>query len=103
MSLAEVENIAVLQSFTLEGSGGHAPVANLIISGVLHEAHSGAFWCILRHTEKHTELLEKRLIKIVIACRATGTLENHLHQLRSIYTTGLLPILHIGVGSKFEV
>ena len=60
MSLAEVENMAALQLLTLEGSGGMLPQEILTL---------GAFWCILRYTEKHTELLEKRLItKIIIAC-----------------------------------
>ena len=51
------------------GVWGHAPPGNL--------GHSEAFWGILRHTEKHTELLEKRLIikKTIVACWATGTLE----------------------------
>ena len=61
MLLAEVENMAALQSFILGGSGGMLPKEILIISGVLRH--------ILRHTEKHTELLEKRLIiKTIIAC-----------------------------------
>ena len=55
MSLAEVENMATLQLFTLGGSGGMLPRENLILGA-------------LRHTEKHTELLEKRLIKVIIAC-----------------------------------
>ena len=61
MSLAEVENMGALQLFTVGGSGGMFPQEILIILGVLR--------CILRHTKKHTELLEKRLIiKIIIAC-----------------------------------
>ena len=55
MSLAEVENMAYLQPFTLGGSAGKLPQE---ILGVLR--------CILRHTEKHKELLEKRLIIIII-------------------------------------
>ena len=67
MPLAEVENMATLQLFTLGRSGGMFPQKVLMILVVLRciLVHSGAFWCILRHTEKHTELHEKRLnIKI---------------------------------------
>ena len=54
ISLAEVENMAAL-------SGGVLPEGFQVFWGV--------FWCILRHTEKHTDLLEKRLIiKIIIGC-----------------------------------
>ena len=49
MSLAEVANMAVLQLFTLGGSGDMLPQEILVILGVLR--------CILRDTEKHTELL----------------------------------------------
>ena len=58
--------MAALQLFTLGGggggeSGGMLPHEILMIIGVLRH--------ILRHREKHTELLEKRLIiKIIIAC-----------------------------------
>ena len=56
-AIVEVENMAALQSFTLRGLG-HAPPGKF-----------GAFWCILRHIEKHTELFEKRLIiEVIIAC-----------------------------------
>ena len=51
MSLAEVENMAALQLFTVGESGGMLPQENLINSGVLR--------CILVHSEKHTELLER--------------------------------------------
>ena len=44
MSLAEVENIAVLQPFTLEGSGALLPQRNLSI-----------LWCILVHSEAYRE------------------------------------------------
>ena len=68
MSIAEVEIMATLQLFTLGGCRGMLPQENLKISGVLRRIHC-AFWHILRHTEKHTELLEKRLItKMIIAC-----------------------------------
>ena len=62
MSLAEVENMAALQLFTLGGGGvwGHAPQEILVSLGSMR--------CILRHTEKHTELLEKSLIIIIIVC-----------------------------------
>ena len=61
MSLAEVENMAAQQPFTLGAIGGMLPQEILVILGVLR--------CILRHTEKHTELLEKSLIIIIItAC-----------------------------------
>ena len=50
MSLAEVENMAALLPFTLEGSGACSPRKFLVILGVMR--------CILKHTEKHTELLE---------------------------------------------
>ena len=61
MSLAELENMAALQLFTLGGSGGMLLQEILVILGVLR--------CILRHTEKHTELIEKSLIIIIItAC-----------------------------------
>ena len=59
MSLAEVEIMVALQPFILGGSGGMLPQESFVILGVLK--------CILRHTEKHTELLEKRLIIIIIA------------------------------------
>ena len=56
--LVEAQNMAVLQSFTLGESGRMLP----------HEI-LGVLRCILRHTEKHTEFLEKRLIIIIItAC-----------------------------------
>ena len=42
MSLAEVEKVATLQSFTLGGSGGMLPLESLVILGVLRY--------ILRHT-----------------------------------------------------
>ena len=61
MSLAEVEDVAAMHSLTLGGSGGMLRQEILVILG--------AFWCILRHTEKHTELLERRvIIVIIIAC-----------------------------------
>ena len=61
MSLAEVENMATLQLFTLGGVGGMLPQKILLILSILRR--------ILRHTEKHTKPLEKRLIiKIIIAC-----------------------------------
>jgi len=61
MSLAEVANMAALQLFTVGGSGGMLPQDILVILGVLR--------CILRDAEKHTELLEKSLIIIIItAC-----------------------------------
>ena len=47
MSLAEVENMAALQLFTLGGGGGvwgHAPPGNL-----------GAMRCILVHSEAYRE------------------------------------------------
>ena len=45
MSLAEVENMATLQSFTLGGSGGMLLQEMLIILGVLRHilVHSGAY------------------------------------------------------------
>ena len=61
---AEVVNIATLQSFTLGGSGGMLPEENLIILGVLRR--------ILMHSEKHTELLEKRLIIKTISAELLG-------------------------------
>ena len=64
MSLAEVENMATLQLFTLGGSGGMLPQEML---GVLRH--------ILVHSEayrEHTERLEKMLIIFIIACQATG-------------------------------
>ena len=53
MSLAEVENMAALQLFTLGGGGvwGHAPQEILVSLGSMR--------CILRHTEEHTELLDR--------------------------------------------
>ena len=51
---AEVENMAALQSFTLGMSGGMLPQA---ILGVLRH--------ILRHTGKHTELLERKQCGLV--------------------------------------
>ena len=64
MSLAEVENMAALHSFTLGGSGDMLPQEILVILDVLR--------CILVHSEAcreaHIELLEKRLIiKIILA------------------------------------
>ena len=66
MSLAKVENIGTLQLFIERGVWGHCPQETLVILGVLR-------WYILRHTEKHTELHEKRLIGqliiiIITAC-----------------------------------
>ena len=58
MTLAEVENMAALQSLTVGGSGGLLLQEILVILGVRRY--------ILRHTEKHTELLEKRIIIIII-------------------------------------
>ena len=55
MSLAEVENMTTLQLFTVGGSGG-----------MLTQEILGVLRCILRDTENHAELLEKRLI--IIAC-----------------------------------
>ena len=54
MSLAEVEDMATLQLFTVGGSGGMLPQEILIISGVLR--------CILVHSEK------RLIIKIINAC-----------------------------------
>ena len=45
MSLAEVENMAAQQPFTLGGSGGMLPQDILVILGVLR--------CILVHTEAY--------------------------------------------------
>ena len=59
MSLPELANMATLQLFILGGSGGMLLQEILVILGVLRVLR-----CILRHTEKHTELLEKRLIII---------------------------------------
>ena len=47
MSLAEVENMAALQLFTLGGSGGMLPREILVILGVLRR--------ILVHSEAYTE------------------------------------------------
>ena len=47
MSLAEVENMAALQSFTLGGCGGMLPQKILAILGVLR--------CILVHSEGYRE------------------------------------------------
>ena len=47
MSLAKVENMAVLQTFTLGGSGGMLPQDLLIILGVLRR--------ILVHSEAYRE------------------------------------------------
>ena len=57
MLLAEVENMATPQLFILGGCGGMLPKKILMILGVLRYILG-----ILRHTEKHTQLLEKRLI-----------------------------------------
>ena len=56
MSLAEVENMATLQLFTVGRSGGMLPQENLIISGLLRRivVHSEAY---MYASEKHTELL----------------------------------------------
>ena len=58
--MSEVENMAALQSFTVGGSGGM----------ILQEIFLGVLRCILVHSEayseKHTELLDKRLIGIII-------------------------------------
>ena len=45
MSLAEVENVATIQLFTLEGSGGMLSQENLVISGFLRRilVHSKAY------------------------------------------------------------
>ena len=62
MSLAEVENMAALQSFTVGKSGG-----------MLSQEMLGVLRCILVHSEayrEHTECLEKMLIiLIIIACQ----------------------------------
>ena len=47
MSLGEVENVAALQLFSLEGSGRMLPQENLVISGVLR--------CILVHSKAYRE------------------------------------------------
>ena len=47
MSLAEVENMAALQPFTLGVFGGMLPQEILVILGVLR--------CILVHSEAHRE------------------------------------------------
>ena len=60
MSLAEVENMAALQLFNVGGLGVWFCQEILGILDVLR--------CVLRHTEKHTELLEKKFIIIIIAC-----------------------------------
>ena len=60
MSLAEVENMAALQLFNVGGLGVWFPQEILGILDVLR--------CVLRHTEKHTELLEKKFIIIIIDC-----------------------------------
>ena len=60
----EIENMAAVQSFTLGGLGGMLPPKILVTL-----CSEGRLWCILRRTEKHTELLEKMLIIIIIiAC-----------------------------------
>ena len=60
-SLDEVVNMAGWKLFTLGASGGMFPQEIVMILGVLRR--------ILVHSEKHTEILEKRLIiKIIIAC-----------------------------------
>ena len=43
MSLAEVENVAALQSFTLGGSGGMLPQEIFVIQVRCSEAHSEAY------------------------------------------------------------
>ena len=54
--------MAALQSFTVGGLGGCSP-----------KKVWGTFWCILRLTEKCTELLKRRVIIIIlIACWAYG-------------------------------
>ena len=60
MSLAEVENRTALQSFTVRGAREMLLQEILVILGALR--------CILVHyeAEKYTELLEKRLIIIII-------------------------------------
>ena len=61
MSLGEVVNMAGWKLFTLGVPGGMFPQEIVMILGVLRR--------ILVHSEKHTEILEKRLIiKIIIAC-----------------------------------
>ena len=53
MSLAEVENMAALQLFSYSsGVRGYVPQRNICYFRC-SEVHFGAFWCILRHTEKH--------------------------------------------------
>jgi len=47
MSLAEVDNMATLQLFTVGGSGGMLPQEILVILGVLR--------CIVVHSEAHRE------------------------------------------------
>ena len=59
---AEVGNMATLWSFTLGGFGGGCSPGNFGHS----EVHSAAIWCNLRHTEKHTELLEGRVIIVLL-------------------------------------
>ena len=71
MSLAEVENMAVLQLFTLGGSGGLFSQKIMVILGVLR--------CILMYSEAYREThiasWEEAHHLIIIACWATGTLE----------------------------
>ena len=55
-----LENMAVLQLFTLGGLGACSPRKFLYFK--CSEAHSQF---ILRHTERHIEFLEKRLITLL--------------------------------------
>ena len=54
MSLAEVENKAILQPFTLEGSGALLPQRNL-----------GILWCILVHSEAYREVHGACILKTI--------------------------------------
>ena len=75
------------------------PQENLIISGVLR--------CILVHSEAYREAhkasWEEAQHKNHRCLLSYWNTRNHFHRLRSIYTVGLLSMLYIGVGSKFEV
>ena len=88
MSLAEVENMATLQLFTVGGPGGMLPQKILGILGVLR--------CILVHSEAYREAhrvsqeeAHHHNHHCLLSYWNTG---NHLHQLGSIYTIGLLPM-----------
>ena len=96
MSLTEVEIMATLQSFTVRRSGGMLPQENLIISGLLRH--------ILVHSEAYRETNRASCENAHYQnnhCLLSYILEPHL--LRSIYTIGLLYMLYIVEGSKFEV